>query len=82
MSQTDKSIQPYIPGRGNQQISPDVLRRVGKDNLIIIATKRKIQTLQGRGFLIDTGDTQLDNDFNEYYKVITGHSNRIVYKLK
>lgn len=82
MSQTDKFIHPYIPGRGNQQISPDVLRRVGKDNLIIIATKRKIQILQGRSFLIDSGDSHLDNDFNGYYKVITGHRERIVYKLK
>lgn len=73
--------QGFILGRGNQQISPAVLRRVGKDNLIIISTKRKIQDLQGRSFLIDTGDNQLDNDFNGYYKVITGYNERIVYKL-
>ena len=73
--------QGFILGRGNQQISPAVLRRIGKDNLIIISTKRKIQELQGRSFLIDTGDDLLDKAFKGFYNVITGYHDRVVYQV-
>ncbi|MFC1583769.1 ATP-NAD kinase family protein [Candidatus Neomarinimicrobiota bacterium] len=73
--------QGFILGRGNQQISPTVLRRVGKDNLIIISTKRKIQELRGRNLLIDTGDDLVDKEYIGFYKVITGYHDRAVYKV-
>ncbi|MBC8401493.1 MAG: ATP-NAD kinase family protein [Candidatus Marinimicrobia bacterium] len=74
--------QGFILGRGNQQISQTVLQQIGKDNLIIITTKRKILDLGGRSLLIDTGAAELDEHFKGFYKIITDYNDRIVYKAE
>jgi len=74
--------QGFIFGRGNQQISPAVLWQVGRENLQIVATRRKILELEGRSLLIDTGDSKLDHDLAGYYKIITGYNDRIMYRAE
>jgi predicted polyphosphate/ATP-dependent NAD kinase len=73
--------QGFLLGRGNQQVSPDVLDHIGKDNIIIAATEGKINALHGQPLLIDTGDNDLDRRLSGYYKVITGYQKSIVYKV-
>ncbi len=71
--------QGFILGRGNQQISPAVLRKVGLNNLIIISTRRKINEL--KYLRVDTGDPELDKSFPDYIKVITGFNEYTVVKI-
>ncbi len=73
--------QGYVFGRGNQQISDRVIRRVGKDNMIIVATERKMIALNGKPLLVDTGDGELDRDLSGYVKVITAQNRQMAYRL-
>ncbi len=53
--------QGFIFGRGNQQISAQVIRQVGLDNIIVISTKSKLDRL--KRLRVDTGDQKLDDEF-------------------
>jgi len=63
--------QGSVLGRGTQQISPAVLRRIGVDNIIIIATPHKLQETPFLFF--DTGDSDLDRSFGDHVTVISGY---------
>lgn len=73
--------QGHIIGRGNQQFSPEVLRRLGKDNLLLVSTKTKISGLNGRPLIIDSGDPELDQEWAGTIEIITGYKDQIVYPL-
>ena len=73
--------QGHLIGRGNQQFSPAVLRTVGRDNLIVVATKTKITELGGRPLLVDSGDPELDENWSGFIRVITGYRDAILYPL-
>jgi len=64
--------QGFIFGRGNQQISSEVIRRVGLDKIVVIATEGKLRSL--RSLRVDTGDPSLDSTLRErLFKVITDY---------
>jgi predicted polyphosphate/ATP-dependent NAD kinase len=73
--------QGFLYGRGNQQISPDVIRQVRAENILVICLASKIAGLRGRSLLVDTGDYELDHLLTGYIKVITGYHERIIYRL-
>jgi len=73
--------QGYIFGRGNLQISPEVIRNVGKENIIIAATNRKLQGLKGRPLLVDTGDRDTDKYLEGFYRIVTSYHESTVYKV-
>ncbi|MEE8057290.1 MAG: ATP-NAD kinase family protein [Pseudomonadales bacterium] len=73
--------QGHILGRGNQQLSPSVIRAVGTDNIIIVATKTKITELDGRPLQVDTNDPDLDQQLSGYRQVITGYHDAIIYPV-
>ena len=63
--------QGFIFGRGNQQISPEVIRQVGIDHIVVIATKNKMKNM--KSLKVDTGDTELDAAFRGTIKVVTDY---------
>jgi predicted polyphosphate/ATP-dependent NAD kinase len=73
--------QGHIFGRGNQQISPRVIRQVGRENIIVVATKEKLALLKGRPLLVDTGEEELDEELSGYLKVTTGYQDYVMYRV-
>ncbi|UAA37508.1 ATP-NAD kinase family protein [Paraneptunicella aestuarii] len=73
--------QGHVFGRGNQQLSPDVIRFIGKENIRLIATKSKLEALQGRPLIADTGDSKLDEELAGFIPVVTGYHDQVLYRL-
>ena len=65
--------QGFILGRGNLQVSPAVLRRIGTQNVIVVATPSKLAATPV--LRVDTGDPNLDEEFRarDYVFVIVGY---------
>ncbi len=73
--------QGFVFGRGNQQISARVLRQVGEENVVVVATESKLVALEGRPLLVDTGDDEVDAMLSGYTRVVTGHGREVVYRV-
>ncbi len=66
--------QGFIFGRGNQQISPNVIKKVGIDNIIVVATENKMKNL--KSLKVDTGDKELDTEFAGTINVVTDYKTK------
>jgi len=73
--------QGHILGRGNQPISPAVIRRAGAASIVVVSTAEKNHALEGRPLLVDTGDADLDRELSGYARIVTGYGERIVYRI-
>jgi predicted polyphosphate/ATP-dependent NAD kinase len=73
--------QGFLIGRGNQQLSPAFLRRIGRRSLLVAGTRTKLKSLEGRPLLIDTDDPGLDRDWSGLVEVITGYEDKLLYRL-
>ncbi len=73
--------QGHIFGRGNQQIGGDVIRRVGTDNVMVVATRRKLGSLGRRPLMVDTGSREIDRELSGYIMVTTGRSESAMVKV-
>lgn len=69
--------QGHLFGRGNQQFSPRVIRAVGQNNIIVVATKTKLENLTN-GIVVDTGDRALDQELSGYIRVVTGFEDAVL----
>ncbi len=73
--------QGHILGRGNQQLSAPFIQQIGRDNIIVIATKTKLEALQGRSLIADSGDPLLDSALAGYYKIVCGYRDFVMYQV-
>ena len=71
--------QGFIFGRGNQQISPRVLRMIGKEGIIVIGTKEKMRKL--KSLHVDTGDRRLDEELKGWMRVITDYREEEMFRV-
>jgi predicted polyphosphate/ATP-dependent NAD kinase len=61
----------FIFGRGNKQFTPEVIKAVGTENIIVAGTKDKLMKLDC--LRVDTGDYELDRQLSGYIDVIVGY---------
>ena len=73
--------QGFIFGRGNQPISPAVIRLVGRQNIQVICTPGKLNTFSERPLLVDTGDPDLDVALSGHITITTGYQEKAVYRI-
>lgn len=70
----------FIFGRGNKQFTPEVLRRVGLQNITIFANREKLLKLTS--LHVDTGDFALDKEFGGYVEVVVGRAHRKLMRVR
>lgn len=63
--------QGFIFGRGNQQISSEVIKRVGVKNILVVATPQKLR--QTPALYADTGDADVNASMKGRIRVISGY---------
>jgi len=73
--------QGFIFGRGNQQISPKVIRAIGRENIIVVSLSEKLNALQGEPLLVDTGEPEVDEILAGYMPIVTGYREKVVYRV-
>ncbi|MGX7109229.1 ATP-NAD kinase family protein [Facklamia miroungae] len=73
--------QGYLFGRGNHQLSDKVLSKLDKEDIIIVATPGKLNTLKGQPLLVYTGNRRVDEKLAGYHKVLLGYHNSRMYKV-
>ena len=74
--------QGFLIGRGNQEVSPTVVRRIGIGNIVVVATPDKLRHTPT--LCVDTGDPELDREFaaKEYLFVVQGYREMKVHPIR
>ena len=73
--------QGYLFGRGNQQISHQIIKKAGKENIMVIASVSKLLALEEQALLVDTGDADTNQLMNGYIKVMTGFKEKTICRV-
>lgn len=74
--------QGHILGRGNQQLSPAFMKQLTKQDILLVATKAKLQGLGKHGLISDSGDHELDTSMAGPMPVITGYRDHVLYFVR
>ena len=61
--------------------APEIIKKVGKDNLIVVASKQKLASLGGRPLLVDTGDADVDASLAGYVRIVVGSDDYAMYRI-
>ena len=72
--------QGFVFGRGNQQLSPEIIRRVGAENIVVVAGPTKIRGL--KTLRVDTGSSDIDRALRGKTKVVTGYKRKKLVEAK
>ena len=70
--------QGFLLGRGNQMISPRVLKTLAPEAITVLASADKLAALDGGQLLVDSGDEALDQALSGTISVRTGPRRRMV----
>ena len=70
--------QGCLFGRGNQQISGEVIRRAGRGGVLVVSSLDKLVALHERGLFVDTGDAGADTMLTGYIRVEVGPDQSVI----
>ena len=70
----------FIFGRGSKQLSPEVIKQVGRENIMVVGTKDKVNRLDC--LRVDTGDFEVDMSLCGYLEVMVGHKEGMMVEVK
>lgn len=65
--------QGILLGRGNQQISPKIVKNVGKKHILVVATLNKLQGMDTNALRVDLGDEEANGMLSGETLVVTGY---------
>ena len=74
--------QGILLGRGNQQISPQIIKRVGKKHILIVATLSKLSTIEAQTLRVDTGNPEVDVMLRGESLVVTGYKEGVTIPIQ
>ncbi len=74
--------QGFVLGRGNLQLSPAAVRRIGVPNVVVVSTPSKLNATPV--LRVDTGDPELDREFakKEYLFVVIGYRTSKLHPIR
>jgi predicted polyphosphate/ATP-dependent NAD kinase len=70
----------FVFGRGNKQFTPEVIKKIGKANIIIVGTKDKVNSLDC--LRADTGDYEVDRLIAGYTRVLVGYKEEMLMEVR
>jgi predicted polyphosphate/ATP-dependent NAD kinase len=65
--------QGILLGRGNQQISAKIIKKVGKKHILVVATLNKLQGMDAKALRVDLGNEEANSILRGETLVITGY---------
>jgi len=74
--------QGFLFGRGNQQLGPELLRRIGRGNVLAVASAAKLLALAPPRLLVETGDSAVDATLAGWLRVRTGPDQTVLMRVE
>jgi len=71
--------QGFFLGRGNKELTPAVIRKIGTDNIVLVSGSTKLNDL--KELHVDTGDPELDRELKGYRKVVFKYARERILKV-
>ncbi len=73
--------QGFLIGRGNQQLTPAILRAIPRQHICVVASRTKLLSLDGRPLLVDSGDEEVDARLNGIIEIVAGYEDSLFYRV-
>jgi predicted polyphosphate/ATP-dependent NAD kinase len=70
----------FILGRGSKQFTPEVIKQVDRDNIVVVGTKDKVNRLEC--LRVDTGDFEVDKLLSGYMPVAVGYKEELMVEIR
>jgi len=71
--------QGFIFGRGNQPISAEIIKKVGKENIIVVSTKEKLDKIDS--LKVDTGSEEVNEMLRGFIPVYIGYKEKKIMRV-